>query len=169
MIHIAFGASSNIGCLKVQFWVPYYLRYLYIYIYIYMFFMVDNIDIGSFADDNTPYNVGKSQCDLQTKLQKTSVKRFQWFHENGLKATQRKCHFLSSLNISTKFLRKLLGIAIYRKLNFNEHVTNLCEKTSKKIQPLARIFPFIPQTQKRLTMKPYIIVTWKLQHIKYFK
>ena len=29
-----------------------------------MFFMVDNIDIGSFADDNTPYNVGKSQCDL---------------------------------------------------------------------------------------------------------
>ena len=41
-----------------------------------MFFMVDNIDIASYADDNTPYSVGKSQCDLETKLQKTSVKFF---------------------------------------------------------------------------------------------
>ena len=48
-----------------------------------MFFMVDNIDIASYADDNTPYSVGKSQCDLETKLQKTSVKLFKWFHENG--------------------------------------------------------------------------------------
>ena len=30
--------------------------------------MVDNIDIASYADGNTPYNVGKSQCDLETKL-----------------------------------------------------------------------------------------------------
>ena len=41
-----------------------------------MFFMVDNIDIASYADDNTPYSVGKSHCDLETNLQKTSVKLF---------------------------------------------------------------------------------------------
>ena len=68
-----------------------------------MFFMVDNIDIASYADDNTPYSVGKSQCDLETKLQKASVKLFKWFHENGLKANQDKCHFLSRLDINTKF------------------------------------------------------------------
>ena len=68
-----------------------------------MLFMVDNIDIASFADDNTPYSVGKSQCDLETKLQKTSVKLLKWFHENDLKANQGKCHFLSSLDINTKF------------------------------------------------------------------
>ena len=29
-------------------------------IYLYdMFFMIDNIDIASYADDNTPYRVGK--------------------------------------------------------------------------------------------------------------
>ena len=44
--------------------------------------MVDNTDIASYADDNTPYSARKSQCDLETKLQK----RFKWFHENGLKA-----------------------------------------------------------------------------------
>ena len=41
-----------------------------------MFIMVDNIDIASYADDNTPYSVGKSHCDLETNLQKTSVKLF---------------------------------------------------------------------------------------------
>ena len=41
-----------------------------------MFFVVDNIDIASYADDNTPYSVGKSQCDLETKLQNASVKLF---------------------------------------------------------------------------------------------
>ena len=33
-----------------------------------IFFMVDNIDIARYAADNTTYNVGKSQCDLETKL-----------------------------------------------------------------------------------------------------
>ena len=36
-----------------------------------MFFMIDNIHIASYADDSTPYSVGKSRYDLETKLQKT--------------------------------------------------------------------------------------------------
>ena len=133
-----------------------------------MFFMVDNIDIASYADDYTPYSVGKSQCDLETKLQKASVKLFKWFHENGLKANQEKYHFLSSLDMNAKFLlpscilensnsQKLLGVTIDRKLNFDKHVTNLCDKASKKIQALTRIFPYIPQTQKRLLMNAYFM------------
>ena len=35
-----------------------------------MLFMIDTIDILSYADGNTPYSVGKSQYDLETKLQK---------------------------------------------------------------------------------------------------
>ena len=42
-----------------------------------MFFMIDNIDITSYADDKTPYSVGK----------KASVKLLKWFHGNDLKAT----------------------------------------------------------------------------------
>ena len=42
-------------------------------------------------------------------------------------------------------------------MNFNEHITNLCDKTSKKIQALARTFPYIPQTQKRLLMNAYFM------------
>ena len=113
-----------------------------------MFFMVDNIDIASYADDNTPYSVGKIQCDLEAKL--------------------KKAFSLLSLEINTKFLlpasipensnsQKRLGVTIDRNLNCNEHVTNLCDKASKKIQALARIFPYIPQTQKPLLMNAYLI------------
>ena len=35
-----------------------------------MFSMVDNTGIPSYAGDNTPYGVGKSRCDLETKLEK---------------------------------------------------------------------------------------------------
>ena len=42
-----------------------------------VFFMVGNIDIASYVDDNTPYSVGKSQCDLEIKLQKGISQNFQ--------------------------------------------------------------------------------------------
>ena len=99
-------------------------------------------------------------------LEKASVKLFKWFHENGLKANQDKCHFLSSLDINTKFSlpacilensnsQKPLGVIIDKKLNFNEHITNLRDKASKKIQSLARIFENIPQTQKHHLINAY--------------
>ena len=52
-----------------------------------MFFMIDTIDIASYADDNTPHSVGKTQF----------IKLLKRFHENGMKANQGKCHFLSVL------------------------------------------------------------------------
>ena len=39
-------------------------------------FMINTIDIASYADDNTPYSVGKNRYNIETKLQKASVKRF---------------------------------------------------------------------------------------------
>ena len=76
--------------------------------------------------------------------------------------------FSIGLDINTKFSlpacilensdsQKLLGLTIDRKLNFNKHVTNLCDKASKRIQALARIFPYIIQTQKRLLMNAYFM------------
>ena len=117
----------------------------------------------------------KNKCELEKKSQKASVKCFKWFHENGMKADQDKCHFLSSLDITTEFditlhnyklpacilensgSQKLLGVTVDKKLNFNKHVIDLCDKASRKIQALARIFPYIPQTQKRLLMNAYFM------------
>ena len=65
--------------------------------------------------------------------------------------------FATCLILENSSSQKRLGVTIDRKLNFNEHVTNLCDKASKKIQALARIFPYIPQTQKRLLMNAYFM------------
>ena len=127
-----------------------------------MFFIVDSIDTASYADNNTSYSVGKSHYDLETKLQKASVKLFKWFHENGLKANQEKCHFLLSLDINTKFSlpayilensisQKLPGVTIDRKLSFNEHITKLCDKASKKNSSTQKNFPiYTPNTKTTL-------------------
>ena len=101
-----------------------------------MFFSIDSVDIASYADDNTPYTT-TYKWEVENKLEIVSVKLFKWFLENGMKANQGKCHFLSSLDITTKLslpecsvmnsiFEKLLGVINDRKLNFNEHVTNLC-------------------------------------------
>ena len=33
----------------------------------YMFFMVDNVDFASYADDNTLFNAGKKQCEQKVE------------------------------------------------------------------------------------------------------
>ena len=81
--------------------------------------------------------------------------------------------FLSSLDINTKFSLpacilqissspKLFGVTIDRQLNFNERLTNLCDKANKKIQALAIILPYIPQTQKQFLMNAYFVSIWLL-------
>ena len=98
-----------------------------------LFLIVDDIDIASYADDNTPYCTNKIPNNLKLTLKLASEKVFQWFHNNGMKANIDKCHFLSSLdiastmtienfNIKNSTSQKLLGVTIDRQLNFNEHV-----------------------------------------------
>ena len=87
--------------------------------------------------------IGKNKCEVENKLEIVSVKLFKWFHENSMKASQGKGHFLSSFDITTKLSlpdcsvdnsssEKLLGVINDRNLNFNEHVTNLCAITQER-------------------------------------
>ena len=125
--------------------------------------MIDNADIASFADDSPSISVGKKHFELQKILQKASAKICIWFHKNGMKTNQDKCHFLSSFGINKKFWlpaymlensvsQKLLAVTTGRKFNFNDYVTNLCDNASKKNQVYARTFHTCTQTQKRLLM-----------------
>ena len=124
-----------------------------------MSFSIDSVDTASSADDNTRYTIWKNKCEVENKLKIASVKLFKRFYKNGMKANQEKCNFLSCLHITRELsLRdcsvqnssseKFLKLIIDSKLNFNENVTNLCNKATKKIQALARIFPNMPVTLK---------------------
>ena len=141
-----------------------------------MFFMINNIDIASYTDGNTPYSEGKSQCDLETKLQNALIKLFKWFYENGLinEDNQDKCNFLSSLDIDTKSSlpacilensdsQKLLGVTIDKKLNFDEHVTNLCDKAGKKNSSTRENFPiYTPNTKTNFNEYLFYVSIWLL-------
>ena len=55
------------------------------------------------TDDNTPYTIGKSNKEVLENRRKSATKVSQWFSENAMKANTEKCHFISSVDESTKF------------------------------------------------------------------
>ena len=91
-----------------------------------------------------------------------------WLFNNTMKANLSKCHFLSNLDISTKISvgssdienthsQNLLGFTIDRKLNFHDHVSNLCNKASAKISVQARVFLFMLLNKNKLIMKAILM------------
>lgn len=113
-------------------------------------------------------------------MQKASVKRFKCFHEYGMEANKDKCNFLSSLDISTKFLlpacmlenvgsQKRPGVTNDKKINFNKHNTDQSGKASRKIQALASIFPIHTPNAKTtfneclFCLKGYYPLVWNTQ------
>lgn len=53
-----------------------------------MFFLIDTVDIASYADDNTPSIIGKKLYKVEKKIEIALAKLFKWFRENGMKANQ---------------------------------------------------------------------------------
>ena len=48
--------------------------------------MMGDTDFASYADDNTPYVVGKDINEIIQSLEDGSLKLFQWFKDNQMKA-----------------------------------------------------------------------------------
>ena len=101
------------------------------------FLITENIDIASYADDNTLYTTGNSIEEVIQKLENIAQTLFQWFSDNQMKANPDKCHSLCnsnsevSLTIETQKIKnskfeKLLGIKLDSKLNFNFHIHDIC-------------------------------------------
>ena len=55
---------------------------------------------------------------------------------------------------STK--QKLLGVAIERKLNFDEYVFYLCIKTGRKLSALARLSNYMSFVKRKLLLKAFV-------------
>ena len=60
------------------------------------FLILNNIEIASYADDNTPYCSYKSFEDVITCLERTADDIFTWFNDNEMKTNADKCHLLLS-------------------------------------------------------------------------
>ena len=73
---------------------------------------------------------------------------------------------LLDCSIENASCESLLGVIIDRKFNFNEHTAYLCNKASKKIQAVALICPYMPLTQRKLSMNAYLFFSVSMNHSK---
>ena len=80
-----------------------------------LFLIMENIDITSYTDDNTPYTTGNSIEKVIQKLENATTTLFQWFSDNQMKSNPDKCHFLCnsnsefSLTIETQKIKKTVN------------------------------------------------------------
>ena len=65
-----------------------------------LFLIMENIDIASYADDNTLHATGNSIEEVIQKLENAVKMRFQWFRGNQMKANTDKCHFLCNSTVN---------------------------------------------------------------------
>ena len=130
-------------------------------------FICENDDIASYADDTTPYTCATDTPTVISELQSTSEKLFDWFEKNHLKANPEKCHLLlsSKSSIETKIggvsvkssqMETLLGVSIDSELNFENHISNICNKVSKKLNALSCIAGYITFEKRRMLFKAFI-------------
>ena len=104
-----------------------------------MFLFLPNINITNFADDAAPYEMDKSVEALIEKLTDVTVLNI-WFENNYMKPNDDKCKLIitkenaPSVRIGNDIITcsnsvKLLGVTTDNKLNFKEHLTNICKKS----------------------------------------
>ena len=95
-----------------------------------LFFIVKDIDIASYVDDNTPFIVEDNIENVIASLEEETSVLFDWFDNNRCKSNPDKCHALVSTNkhlnmkvfdftIGNSESEKLLGVKIDLNSNFN--------------------------------------------------
>ena len=106
-----------------------------------LFLIMNNTELASYADDNTPYVVGNNKDELIVRLQNASKTLFQWFSDNQMKSNPDKCNFICSTSkkvslivenkeIKNSARERLLRVKNDSKLSFNTHFDDMCKKTS---------------------------------------
>ena len=119
-----------------------------------LFLTIEDTGIASCADDNTPYVIADNIDRVIESLEEASEILFKWFNDNLMRINADKCHLLVSTNNTAKIKignfhitnsksEKLLGVIFDHKLSFDDHISELCKKASRKIHALSRVASYI--------------------------
>ena len=125
---------------------------------------------ANYADDNHLCNSYKNLDVLQKVLESDCARTVQWFAENQTTADSGKFqsillyrHNIETFNInigdhiiSRDNTLKILGITFDEKLNFNEHIRNICQISSRQINALRPISKFLNQQCREKAYKSFI-------------
>ena len=106
---------------------------------------------------------------IKNDLEKDFTILHKWFHENHMVLNPDKCNYvvigdddptqkiiLNNNEIASSNEKKLLGILLDSKLNFDSHSISLCKKADQKLSALARISHYLTQNQKLLLLNSVV-------------
>ena len=99
-------------------------------------------------------------------LKEVSAALFNWFKNNHLKNNVNKSNVLVSTNkpigikigdytIDNSKWGELFGVKRDLNLNFNDHISDLCKKASRKMSALARVTPLKGLNKRKLLMNAF--------------
>ena len=125
-----------------------------------MLFIVEDIGIASYADNNALYISANNINEVIHFLKKATDALFRWFSDNLTKSD--KCHLLDSTKntisiqimnvyITNSTCEKLLGVKFDHKLTFGDYNSELCKNANTKNQALARVTLYINLSKKTYT------------------
>ena len=128
-----------------------------------LFFTIEDTDIASYAIDNTRYVTADNIDGVIKSLGEASEILFKWFNDNLMKINADKCHLLVSTNntvkikignfdITTSKSEKVLGVKFDHKLFFDDHISELCKKASRKIHALSRVASYMNNSKRPILM-----------------
>ena len=132
-----------------------------------LFYECEDSHVASYADDTTPYLCATDIPSVALELQASATKVFRWFKNNHLKANPEKSHILlrskkpefvsvDGISLAASSHEKLPGVIINLELKFENHITEICLKVSKKINALCRISSFMSLEKSRILMEAFI-------------
>ena len=122
--------------------------------YLYNWHNFSAISVRMKTDENTPYIDDTDLNIVISKLKHCTIKLFKWFEEKHWKSNCDKWHLLVKTDktmsvitegkiITSSQRENLLGIKLNSTLLFQNHVTNLCKKASKKLHALATVLSYM--------------------------
>ena len=131
-----------------------------------LFFIFEDTDIASYADDNTLYVIADNIDGVIKSLEEASEILFKWFNDNLMRINADKCKLLVTTNNTVKIKignfditnsksEKLLRVKFDHKLSFDDHISELCKKASRKTHPLSRVASYMNISKRRILMNAF--------------
>jgi hypothetical protein len=131
-----------------------------------IFFIMEDVEFASFADDNTPYVTGDCIKNVAFSLEKSTLDLLNWFYDNQMKANPEKFNLIASSSekisltlantcINSNDSVKLLGVEVDSKLTFKNHISIMCRKANNKLHALARVAHHMDIRKRRLLFNAF--------------
>ncbi len=136
-----------------------------------LYLINESCDVYNYADDNTVGCSGNDNVEVMNKLSHVSNIMIQWFQNNLMKANPDKFQLIvfnprstniPSLTISGNVIQsqpivKLLGVNLDIKLNFSNHIHEICQKAGRKVNVLSRLCRTLDVKGKSMLFNAFVL------------